>query len=807
MSGNCPHRVIEIYTGPRGNIGPIGPAGSSGGGIFTYRSGSTWFTTSSIEITGSLTISGSNTFKNIGPAIFSGSVDISGSTQITGSLLVTGSIVGNFTGSLLGTASYSNNALTASYLSGSVSVFPYTGSAAITGSLTITGPTTTTGQATFNTFVQVGNTLFANLASTSWIIQNTGTAGNVLIQSRQSGGTMNNFMFHNNGFFGINQLSPSMSLDVSGSGRFVGNLEVTGSIKALVTGSDFINLGNASSASQRLVRIGQDTSTIDIGSSPTNGGLGAIYINQATPSGTNFSLMADAGNLWLNAVSSVGAINFRVGGNNIVTVTTNNTKLTGSLEVTGSIKAFVTGSDFVNIGNATTSSQRLVRIGQDTSWVDIGSTVGSTTQGAIYINTATPSGTNFSLQAFASNTVLNGATACYISVGASIKTTTTTTTTLFEQGPSSNTDLTPFVFRPPVASNMLSGSNIPNFVISGSSKQWATGNINNQYWNYFKANTVDFTGASTATNVYGLYVEASTVGANATITNNWALGTSGSVSIGVGTDGIKFQGLVGTLTDPTIYLNVATPSSTNHAITWNSTGNLLLNCLSSQTIKLGVNGSYYWSFGLTMAFSPPVVGGNTTTFLFNQPANVGATNLSEVNGFKMVGSSRAWGAGIGIIPIQRENYWSATTYTQATNALTITNAYGNYFEAPIASTNVIITNNYAAGFAGAIQVNSSSYNSTSSIINSGSTNFYYQTTQSFNSSFFEYYIMSGSNARAGNIMSLWSGSSIVYTETTTNDIGLTNNFTMSVYISGSSAVLKTDTNTNGWTLKAIIRSI
>jgi hypothetical protein len=86
----------------------------------------------------------------------------SGSAVITGSLLVTQYITGSLTGSLLGTASYSNNsisssyALTSSYVNtssysfyattasyaltsaGGGGTFPYTGNAEITGTLTVT---------------------------------------------------------------------------------------------------------------------------------------------------------------------------------------------------------------------------------------------------------------------------------------------------------------------------------------------------------------------------------------------------------------------------------------------------------------------------------------------------------------------------------------------------------------------------------------------------------------------------------------------------------------------------------------------
>jgi hypothetical protein len=61
-------------------------------------------------------------------------------STVTGSLEVTQGI----TGSLLGTASYATQALTASYASTYAPVFPFTGSAIITGSLEVTGSITST---------------------------------------------------------------------------------------------------------------------------------------------------------------------------------------------------------------------------------------------------------------------------------------------------------------------------------------------------------------------------------------------------------------------------------------------------------------------------------------------------------------------------------------------------------------------------------------------------------------------------------------------------------------------------------------
>jgi hypothetical protein len=80
----------------------------------------------------------------IGKSSPSASLDVTGSVVITGSLNVSGSVTAtSFTGSLLGTASYATQALSASWAPsvGGGAAFPYTGSAGITGSLSVTGPT------------------------------------------------------------------------------------------------------------------------------------------------------------------------------------------------------------------------------------------------------------------------------------------------------------------------------------------------------------------------------------------------------------------------------------------------------------------------------------------------------------------------------------------------------------------------------------------------------------------------------------------------------------------------------------------
>ena len=91
--------------------------------------------------------------------------------------------------------------------------------------------------------------------------------------------------------------------------------------------------------------------------------------------------------------------------------------------------------------------------------------------------------------------------------------------------------------------------------------------------------------------------------------------------------------------------------------------------------------------------------------------------------------------------------------------------------------------------------------------NSGSTTIYNVPTASYDSIHVDYNIRSGSTARAGNILAIWSGSSVNQIETSASSFGDTSAFTFGALVSGSNLALTGSTTTNGWTVKTIIRSI
>jgi len=80
-------------------------------------------------------------------------------------------------------------------------------------------------------------------------------------------------------------------------------------------------------------------------------------------------------------------------------------------------------------------------------------------------------------------------------------------------------------------------------------------------------------------------------------------------------------------------------------------------------------------------------------------------------------------------------------------------------------------------------------------------------TSSYGGAFFDYTVQSGSDARAGSIMSVWNGSNISFTETTTTDIGDTTDFNVIVHISQSQAQIASHASRAGYNIKTIIRSI
>ena len=86
---------------------------------------------------------------------------------------------------------------------------------------------------------------------------------------------------------------------------------------------------------------------------------------------------------------------------------------------------------------------------------------------------------------------------------------------------------------------------------------------------------------------------------------------------------------------------------------------------------------------------------------------------------------------------------------------------------------------------------------------SGSNLVYNQSTGSYTSAFFKYTVASGSNARSGEIMSVWNGTTVSFTDNSTTDIGTTTAVISSIVLSGANIQLNMQTSTAGWAIKSV----
>jgi hypothetical protein len=86
---------------------------------------------------------------------------------------------------------------------------------------------------------------------------------------------------------------------------------------------------------------------------------------------------------------------------------------------------------------------------------------------------------------------------------------------------------------------------------------------------------------------------------------------------------------------------------------------------------------------------------------------------------------------------------------------------------------------------------------------SGTNNLFTQPTGSFTSAFFKYTVKNSTNARTGEVMAVWNGANVEFTDASTRDLGNTSPVTMSVILAGSDIEFNAITNTSGWSVKSL----
>lgn len=200
---------------------------------------------------------------------------------------------------------------------------------------------------------------------------------------------------------------------------------------------------------------------------------------------------------------------------------------------------------------------------------------------------------------------------------------------------------------------------------SGASWQWIAGTIPIQRFNYFKAFTA--TGASstnTITTAATVWIDQTTVGANAAITNNYALYVNGNQHVNLSSG--QFFG-VGS-------------SAGFNPFQVDQNGKI--------TVALPNQGASF---------------GNANFMVFSGGAHTGQTASTENRDINWSGLARTVTWSTGNITTQRSVHIGGPTWAFAGSS-TITNGYTLYVDGPTAGTNATITYNFAAGFNGRVIV-------------------------------------------------------------------------------------------------------
>lgn len=180
-------------------------------------------------------------------------------------------------------------------------------------------------------------------------------------------------------------------------------------------------------------------------------------------------------------------------------------------------------TDRVSVGNyATPSAQRIFTIGQDTAWVSIGSLVGATNYGAIFINQTTPSLANAAMFATSGAVTVQGTANVYISAGNFNSIALSRTNMSLGPYNSVSGATSAFTITNPVNTGQTASTAVAGWNYNGGSRQWNTGAIATQSEIVWGATTYSFVGASTITNAYGNVFNAPVAGTNCTITNRFA---------------------------------------------------------------------------------------------------------------------------------------------------------------------------------------------------------------------------------------------------------------------------------------------
>lgn len=736
----------------------------------------------------------------------------------------TGSFSGSFTGLLIGTSSWAQNAVTASYVA-NASSFPFTGSAIISGSLTVTGSFNATQGITGYLF---GTASWAQNAITASYVPASGVVG--LNLSQISSGSVSASVNTNiSASFRITSGSNTL-LNVTrdgfvwiGNGSFVNQgfqLEVQGS--GLISGFKIGSDGNANESNVHHITKNVGTAIALTNVSP--GGSSAIWAGtNATP--VSRVMVLGTGDIWM--LPSTGVI---VGGTTYAGFrhdVQGTGRYTNNLTVTGSIVATqaVTASNALITGTLTAQTLVVQTITSSTDFV-----TGSTRFGSLLSNTHEFTG---------SVSITGSLTLPYLSTGS----------VLFAGATDNITEDNTNFFWDNTNKRLGIGTNAPDYAITirrpVSGLIASFGSTNQK--GVTLTETVNGTGLITAHNYD---TSAPTPGPAASAVIGFNGSTSNFYGIGVGElrsskYDIWFQTGVVNGGGYRFY------RGTTELMSLFTTGNLGIGSTNDTGERLQVSGSSIIRTNSTFYTKVSIVGGDQVIENVATGPAVARLNMTGPNGSEIQLNSAAFftyggaGGAIGTInstdfrvftnSLERARFTAAgrlllgtvsegiflldvngtarvSGNTQITGSLIVTQGITGSLQGTASWANNAITSSYATSFY------------VSGTLNVGNTNIEFQEntnvtsgswrvvssepTASYRAAFFDYVMFSGSIARAGTVYSVWSASYAEYYENYTGDVGgSTAGVSLQAAISGSNIQLQATASNNAWTIRSLVRML
>jgi hypothetical protein len=288
-------------------------------------------------------------------------------------------------------------------------------------------------------------------------------------------------------------------------------------------------------------------------------------------------------------------------------------------------------------------------------------------------------------------------------------------------------------------------------------------------------------------------------GAAGAIPNTGSFVTTSSFNAYTGSNTSQFSGTSSFALTASYALNAGTTIDTGSFVT-TSSFNAFTQSINTATSSFVLN-SQTSSFVTNNQTSSFVQNSQTSSFVTTSSFNTFTASYNTFTSSYNTGSFS--GSLVGTASWAESASVAISSSYAATASYVVTALTASYVTAS-AIVGTVLSSSYAAtaSYAQTLTLQSTLTTFTSSITVAGVNILFTQATSSYNSAFGKYTVLSGSNARAGEFMTVWNSRSITYTDVSTTDIGSTANITFSSSFSGNNILLQA-TASAGWTIKML----